>query len=575
MHEASRKTRFANHIRIPALYAAIGAAYILISTWLMDNALGYSAAIARVETLKGLIFVGVTTAALWFVLWRQHRRHSLSEITFQQLVESLQDAVFVMEMPARRIVYANLAVCEMTGYSRSELIGETPEKTHVSIEHFRRFGELFGPAIERGETFRGDFELRHKNGTVFPTHHTLSSFTDQRGRRYAVSIVHDMTETHEYLRTIRESEERFRQIAENLREVFWIADPGRNGVEYVSPAYRDVWGREPDVLYEDRRHFMDAIHPDDRDRVAEQFKKQTGDDYDVIYRIVRPDGAERWIRDRAVPIRNEAGRVVRIVGIAEDITDFKRREAELRQAQKMEAMGQLTGGIAHDFNNLLMVIMANAEALAESLGEREPQRSMATSIMQSGEHAADLIARLLTFARERPLKTEACDLNTLIRETVRMLQRTLGSNIKIELKLAENLWPIAVDRVQMETSIINLATNARDAMAHGGTISIVTRNCTHDEVEKKAAASDIAPGDYVELTVRDTGTGMTPEVLARVFEPFFTTKEPGRGTGLGLPMIYGFVKQSGGQVAVESSPGVGTVFRLYMPRHRDPEEAQD
>ena len=253
------------------------------------------------------------------------------------------------------------------------------------------------------------------------------------------------------------------------------------------------------------------------------------------------------------------------VGSVRDITDRVDTEAQLRQAQKMEAIGQLTGGMAHDFNNLLGVITGNLELAAAKLPSGDRVRARIESAIAAAWRGAELTRRLLAFARRQPLQPQRVAPNDIIAKTAKLLHRTLGEAVEIALELSADLWPTLVDPVQLEASLVNLATNARDAMPSGGRLVIATGNRHLDPVYA-ASHVGVAPGDYVMISVTDTGTGMAPEVLARVFEPFFTTKEVGRGTGLGLSMVFGFMKQSGGHVAAYSEPGAGTTFRLYLPR---------
>ena len=255
------------------------------------------------------------------------------------------------------------------------------------------------------------------------------------------------------------------------------------------------------------------------------------------------------------------------VGIIRDLTE--RREAEkqreqLRQSQKMEAVGQLTGGLAHDFNNLLAIIIGNLDMLREIRAEDPVTDELVRDALESALRGADLTRRLLAFARRQPLQPEPADINEVIGAIVRLLSRTLGENITIELALAPNVWPVQIDRGQFEAVIANLATNARDAMPRGGSLLIATHNGRLDE-SYAAAHTDVTSGDYAVIEVSDSGTGMPPDVLTRIFEPFFTTKEQGKGTGLGLSMVFGFMKQSGGHITVYSEPDKGITFRLYLP----------
>ncbi len=240
-------------------------------------------------------------------------------------------------------------------------------------------------------------------------------------------------------------------------------------------------------------------------------------------------------------------------------------EAQLRQAQKMEAIGNLTGGMAHDFNNLLAVIIGNLDLLLEKRPFDPDIKELGGEALDAGLRGADLTRRLLAFARRQPLQPKEVQLNDLIAGITRLLSRTLGENVEVSLDLDPKLWPVIVDPAQLDACLANLATNARDAMPSGGSLVIVTANRHLDE-DYAAEHVELAAGDYAMIEVTDTGSGMAPETTAHIFEPFFTTKELGRGTGLGLSMVYGFMKQSGGHINVYSEPGIGTTFRLYLPR---------
>ena len=240
-------------------------------------------------------------------------------------------------------------------------------------------------------------------------------------------------------------------------------------------------------------------------------------------------------------------------------------EQQLRQTQKMEAMGQLTGGIAHDFNNLLGVIVGNGDLLLDAVKGNPEQAELATEILTSAWHGADLTHRLLAFARQQPLSAQVIYLNARLPGVVTILRRTLGEGISITTRIVDGLWETRVDPSQVENALLNLAINARDAMPNGGALTIETANVQLDE-HYAALHSEVVPGDYAMVSLTDTGTGMPPEVIERAMEPFFTTKEPGKGTGLGLSMVYGFAKQSGGHLNIYSDVGIGTTVRLYLPR---------
>ena len=288
---------------------------------------------------------------------------------------------------------------------------------------------------------------------------------------------------------------------------------------------------------------------------------------------LRKDGSVVPLRVSAAPIY-EQGEVIGGCAILEDMTERLRVEEQLAQAQKMEAIGNLTGGMAHDFNNLLGGVIGNLDLLKMQVKPGDVKAELVGDALTAALSATELTRRLLAFARRQPLAPKRVALNDLIRNVERLLSRVLGEGIRISLDLADDLWVVVVDPAQLESSIVNLANNARDAMPDGGTLTIATANRQLD-ADYAAQQVEVSPGDYAMISVNDTGTGMPPEVIERIFEPFYTTKETGKGTGLGLSMVFGFIKQSAGHIAVYSEPGLGTTFRLYLPRASEGEAQAD
>jgi signal transduction histidine kinase/CheY-like chemotaxis protein len=279
----------------------------------------------------------------------------------------------------------------------------------------------------------------------------------------------------------------------------------------------------------------------------------------------RKNGEQFWELASIAPVRDAAGRITHHVAVKEDITERKATEERLRLSQRMEVIGQLTGGLAHDFNNLLAIILGNLQLLEEK-PELDPEtRELIADAIWSAERGAQLTHRLLAFARRQRLNPKATDLNEVVAEMTDLLRRTLGDRIEIREILAQGLWPTMIDRGQLESALLNLVVNARDAMAEGGVLTVATANTTLDDV-RTMRTGEVPAGEYVTLTVTDTGIGMAPEILERIFEPFFTTKAFGQGSGLGLSMVYGFVRQTGGHIDVGSEVGLGTTVRLYLPR---------
>jgi len=367
------------------------------------------------------------------------------------------------------------------------------------------------------------------------------------------------------------------------------------------PRTKAMFGIAPDAEVS-MRDFYASLHPDDRAPTRAAFEAAADPDrralYDVEYRVVlEEDGSLRWVAAKGRGVFEEQ-RCVRVLGVVVDITARKQADARLqelneeletrviaevaertrveealRQSQKMEAVGQLTGGIAHDFNNMLATVIGPLDLLASRFGDMDPRAKRYLDMAIDGaSRAAQLTQRLLAFSRQQPLQPVPVDANKLVEGMQELLAHSLGGNVRLKTALVDDVWCAHVDVNQLENVILNLAVNARDAMPAGGQLTIGTANC-----DIATAAGDhpgVPDGQYVLITVSDTGCGMPPEVMARAFDPFYTTKTVGKGTGLGLSQVYGFVQQSSGHVRLASAPGEGTVVRIYLPRLVErPEEA--
>jgi PAS domain S-box-containing protein len=385
-----------------------------------------------------------------------------------------------------------------------------------------------------------------------------------------------LAERRALLEALQAEEERFRQLAENIRDVFWLMEwPGKR-VLYASPAFETIWGLPCARLYDDPFAWSRAIPEAERQRVEQTFVEAAGErNWEAEYQIVRPDGAVRWIRDQGYPIRNTNGEVYRVAGIAEDITERKRAEqvrlgleARLLQAQKLEAVGQLAGGVAHDFNNLLTIIMGHASLLQQPSGSAEDRRASSAEILAASDRAVNLTRQLLAFSRRQVMQPRPLDLNEVVSSITRMLQRLIGEHIALQAEFAPGGAMIQADPGMMEQVIMNLAVNARDAMPKGGRLGICTTVLEVDPASLRVPPR-VKPGSYVRLTLSDTGSGIPPDQLPHIFEPFFTTKDVGKGTGLGLATVFGIVDQHNGWIDVESQVGLGTSFHVFIPHLTD------
>ncbi|TBR20544.1 PAS domain-containing hybrid sensor histidine kinase/response regulator [bacterium] len=350
----------------------------------------------------------------------------------------------------------------------------------------------------------------------------------------------------------------------------WVWDPAAGRMAYASPACADVWGATPAELAVDGRAWLAHVHAEDREKAALGLKgKELRDDE---YRVTLPGGTERWVRGRSFPVRDSAGKTVRVAGLAEDVTQrrqmadaLQQREAELLQAQKMEAIGRLAGSVAHDFNNMLTVIMGYSQHMLEAVKDGEPRRAELELIARSAEKAGALTHQLLTFSRRQVTQTVLVDLNAVVSDMHKMLRRLIGDDIELKVTLAPDLPAVLGDPNQFGQVLMNLAVNARDAMPKGGRIAMTTA-ALHLDAPLRHRHGFVPTGDWVSLTLSDTGSGMDDAVQSRIFEPFFTTKESGKGTGLGLAIIYGIVAQAGGHVVCDSAVGKGTSFRILLPK---------
>jgi signal transduction histidine kinase/CheY-like chemotaxis protein len=310
---------------------------------------------------------------------------------------------------------------------------------------------------------------------------------------------------------------------------------------------------------------MEKVHPDDRERVHEAWQTALrGAPYDIEHRII-VDNNTRWIRERAEVEFDASGNPLFAIGTAQDITEQKQLEAQLMESQKLEAIGRLAGGVAHDFNNIMSIIMGYAEVAQEKLLPGDPLAGEIEGIRDAAERASGLTRQLLAFSRRQMLRTRVLNLNDVLKNVSTMLGRLIGENIELVFSPGEDLGSVNADPAQIEQVMMNLAVNARDAMPRGGKLEITTSNVELDDDYCRQHPA-LAPGSYVMTSVVDTGAGMNQATAARIFEPFFTTKGLGKGTGLGLSIIYGIVRQSKGDIQVESEPGRGTTFRIYLPR---------
>ena len=479
-------------------------------------------------------------------------------------LETTHDGIIVVDLQRRVLLY-NARLLRMFGITTETVAGGVDAINEALATQLENRDELretskrlwTDPAQEVHDT------IRFKDGRVYERF--IAPHRDGDRTAYLVASIRDVTRTT----MIRQELEQHRALLESAQEVAhigsWVADlDGPDRIGWSRETYR-IFGVEPGRFGGTRDAFYALVHPDDREMLAAAGRAAQADKhrFEMDHRILRADGSVRWVHEEADIIRDLAGRPIRMVGTVQDITDRRQLEDQLRQAQKMEAIGRLAGGIAHDINNALTAIAGYAELALGEVAADHPARADVEEIRRAAERAGAVTRQLLAFSRKQIIEPRLFNLNDTVASIARLLSRLVGHDVSVRTELSDDLRPIVGDPGQVEQAIVNLAVNARDAMPDGGEIVLET---SFEVVDGPTARSHapMPPGEYVRLAVRDTGHGMSRETQARIFEPFFTTKPVGKGTGLGLSMVYGTLKQIGGFIFVSSELGRGTTFTLYF-----------
>ncbi|MBA4163780.1 MAG: hybrid sensor histidine kinase/response regulator [Erythrobacter sp.] len=504
------------------------------------------------------------------------------ELTSDQLGQIVEDAlneIYLFCAADFRFVMVNRGARENLGFSIEDIRRLTPWDIMPEFSR-KEFLKLIEPLVT-GETASLDFRTVHerRDGTRYDASIRLQLMQRDCMPVY-FAAAQDISELRQAQETLRDSARRLDAILSNTAMAVFMLDERQHCV-FMNYAAEQMTGFTLPEMQ--GKPFHDVVHhtrPDGRHFPIEECEIARG--YPENYRtqveevFVHKDGSFYPVGFTASAVKNEGDETIGTVIEARNIEaeiEARKIEEQLREAQKLEAIGHLTGGIAHDFNNLLMIILGNAEILSESLNDPD-LRSLVETTLGAAERAAGLTDRLLSFARRRPLDPKPLQVNDLLEGMRDLIRTTLPENIEFEFVPNPILDLIEVDAVEFETAILNLAANARDAMTHGGKFTIEVNSILLDETYT-SIHFDVVSGEYVEVIVNDTGEGMDPDTLQRVFEPFFTTKKVGKGTGLGLSMVFGFVKQSGGHIRIYSEPGVGTSIKLYFPACREKELPQN
>jgi len=560
--------------RVALIYALAGATWILLSDQTVELLFDEVTASHAAQSIKGILFVLITASLIYWLAFRNLRAagHDLlatqladTRDMLEAISSNLADAIFISDGRNRKIEYCNTAATEMFGYSANEMLGMSSEILHVDRESFEQFGRDCARALNRDGVYRRQYILRRKSGRAFDTEITISNVNDHLGWRAGiVAIVHDISNRVQTYEALRKSEQTYRLLAENTLDVIWSIDPNLT-ITYINPAITQLTGHTPDeVVGSSIEEFFDEHHlPELKQTIEQEIAKGPGTTGILVdTEAVRKDGSRVAVEINGRVLFDRAGKVIGLQGATRDISERLNYEAQLREAQKLEAIGTLAAGIAHEVNNPIASVSGFAELISRSDEVPEKFRDFASKIQSESARVNEIVRNLLGYARLEDEKAPSpIAIDDVVDSTLPLIQGVLRrDNIALDTSLEDDLPPITGRRQQIQQVLMNLLTNARDALN--------ARYPGADDNKRlllSASAQRHDSSHWIRITIEDHGMGIPQDLQERVFDPFYTTKPPGKGTGLGLWLVYSIVENHQGHVRIESEPGEYTRFHVDIP----------
>ncbi len=576
LREKQTELNHSRAIKFALIYIFVGCLWVFSTDTILALFAPESSSLIAGQAVKGVIYVLGTAVIVYWLSGKAFYKIQAKTLADQldevehllDVVMSNLDQAILIVYPHRHIRSCNEKVKKIFGYEMNELIGNSTEILHVDHDHYERFGEMSQPFLEQKGVFRSTYQMKRKDGTIIDTRITVFNIHERCGwQRGVVSIIDDISDVTRNQEVLKKSEEQYRLLAENTLDVIWAMDMDYR-FTYVNPAVEKVIGYTQEKFIDSnlRDHCTSEVFFELQKIIEKEVARKYSDEGSIIRtEIVHKDGSSIPVEARFKVLYDEQySKPIGLQGTAHNISGRLRLELQLRQAQKMEAIGTLAGGIAHDFNNILGAILGYSDLALEDCKQDPDVQNNIEQVIKAGNRARELVSQILSFSRQHETEPIRFRPASIIKEAIKLIRSTLPTNITVNQNI-KDVSEILADPNQMHQIVVNLCTNAYHSLEDaGGSISVILEEefMTFEDLD---SIPEVGPGNYACLHVGDTGTGIAPDVLERIFDPYFTTKESGKGTGMGLAVVHGIVKDFGGIIEVKSEIGKGSDFKVCFP----------